>query len=518
LRDNFQLLHGGRTTLPQHQTLAAAIQWSYDLLPEIERCFFRRLAVFSGGWTLEAAETVSSDDTRIRKGQVLSLLTLLVNKSLVVADLQTQEQARYHLLKIVRQYCHERLTESRELEAIQDRHIDAFLHLVQQGGVELGTARRPVWLKRLSAEHDNIRAALTYGLSRKRYTEALKLAGGLFWFWQTKGHVNEGRTQLETILAISSTAHAGAGAETMNARAKALWAAGGLAWIQADYPAARAKLEASVSLWRQLEPLDRPGLAVSLRELGIVATYQGDLEVAHAALEESIQLLQIDGNQWDLALTYYNLGLVFEAQKDVPTARLHFQTSLALFQELSEPWGLSVSLYGLGRIAARQADYVHALAHLQESLVLCQKLEDTWSTAGMFYLFGEVARLQNDTARAVMFFIKSLMLNQVVGDRAMIGFTLHNLGKIAHVQGRLRQAARLYGMAKPLRKDSGITTSWSLTSQEQCEQDIAALRGELREGAFEITWLESPVREGDDLITEAIRLVAKETSPESRNG
>jgi len=500
LNDSFQMLSGTRTALPHHQTLEATIQWSYDLLSAEERTLLQRLAVFSGGWTLEAAETVTSDGTLLTEENILDLLSKLVNKSLVIVDLQTQMEARYSLLRSVRQYGYERLSQSGEIETVQRQHVHLFLNLVRQAQTGLMTAQSPYWLKRLDAEQDNLRAALAYGQSANRYQETLELASGLFWFWQTRGHISEGRSQLEKILSTSPEAE-----QKTAAYAKALWAAGNLAWIQADLLTARAQLDKSLLIWRELQPTQKLGLATALRELGIVATYQGELEHAHKALDEGIDILQELGEKWNLALALYNHGLVHESEDNFIVARENFQASLALFRELDEPWGLAVALYGFGRIAGRQFDYDTARSHLEESLKLSQKLDDPWSLASVFYLLGEIAQRQNELDDARKLFIKSLTLNQVVGDRAMIGFTVHNLGRLASSLGDLKIAARLFRAAQLLREDATNTTSWSLINQAQCEQDIANLRTALGAETFQSEWVRGESLNMDDTVEFATR-------------
>jgi len=486
--------------------LDATIQWSYDLLSEAERTLLQRLSVFSGGWTLEAAESVTSDGKLISEEKVLDLLSQLVNKSLVVVDMQAQMEARYRLLRVVRQYGYDCLAKLGKAETIQSRHMDFFLREVEQAQVGLMTAQSPYWLKRLDEEQDNLRAAFAYGQSLKRYEDALQLAGGLFWFWQTRGHISEGRSQLEKLLVQRSVLVSDHSPEKIAVLAKALWAAGSLAWIQSDYITARSQVEESISLWHQVAPKNKLGLAIALREAGIIATYQGELEYAHSALKESIRLLEEVNSKWNLALAFYNQGLVYESQNEIQTARTNFEKSQALFRELNEPWGLAVALFGLGRIAGRQAEYTIARSHLEESLKLSQKLDDPWSNASTLYLLGEVVRLQGDITHAMKLYIESLTLNQVVGDKSMIGFALHNLGKIVQAHGELEKAALLFGAAQSLREDSTNTTSWSLTDHAACEQDIAVLRTKLNDETFKVAWAKGQAMSGDEAISYALTL------------
>jgi len=506
LNDNFQLLGGAGTILPHHQTLEATIQWSYDLLSEDERALLQRLSVFSGGWTLEAAEFIASDGALIKEEKVLDLLSQLVNKSLVVVDMQAQAEARYRLLRVVRQYGYGRLAKLGKAETIQSRHMDFFLKEVEQAQVGLMTAQSPYWLKRLEEEQDNLRAVFSYCQANMKHEKALQLGGGLFWFWQTRGYISEGRAQLEKLLSQALTPNFNTEPGKMVVRAKALWAAGALAWIQSDYVTARARVEESILLWRQLNPTNKLGLAVGLREVGIIATYQGELEYAHKALGEGIDILQELGDKWNLALALYNHGLVHESENNFMVARENFQASLALFRKLDEPWGLAVALYGFGRIAGRQSDYDTARSHLEESLKLSQKLDDPWSLASVFYLLGEIAQRQNNVDHARKHYVKSLTLNQVVGDKSMIGFALHNLGKLSQSNGELERAALLFGAAQSLREDSTNTTSWSLTDHAECKRDIASLRAIQADETFQSAWARGQTMSGDESVAYALAL------------
>jgi predicted ATPase len=506
LDNSFQLLTGGGKSLPHHQTLEAAIEWSYDLLSDSERILLHRLSVFAGGWTLEAAESVASDPSFISNEHVLNLLSQLVNKSLVVVDFQTHGETRYHLLETVREYSHKRLVKAGENQQIEKQHFDFFLNLVQKAEFGFMSSDHQSWLKQLNMEQDNLRAALKYGISLELHESTLQFAGTLFWFWQTLGYISEGRSHLQEILTVSLDALLPNQPSAIAARAKALWCAGGLAWIQGDYAEASSQLKESIGLWRQLGRTNNLGLAISLREAGIVATYQGELDYALIALEESILLMRETGSKWDLALAFYNHGLIYEVKSDVATARAKFEESLSLFRGLNEAWGLSVALSGLGRIAGRKGDHESARLHLEEALLQSRALGDLWSSAASLYLLGEVHYLQKDVDKAAGFFVESLKLNQTVGDKVMIGFTLHNIGRIANLHGDTNRAIRLFGAAKSLRGDMTDTASWSLTTHADCEQDVDALRTMEKKEEFESAWVEGRAMSVDDAILYAMNL------------
>ena len=245
LDQRFRLLTGGsRTALPRHQTLRALIDWSYDLLHETERLLLQRLSVFAGGWTLAAAEAVCAGEG-VDKGEILDLLTSLADKSLVLAE-QKDGHSRYRLLETVRQYAQDRLGEREGEAEWQGRHLAYFVGLAEEAQPHITDSTQVMWLDRLEAERDNFRSALTWSAARPADTEGgLRLATALQQFWRARGQLGDGRGHLDALLAAS------VGASTP-LRAKALNAAGLLAWVQGDYAVARLHFQQSVEIDRRL--------------------------------------------------------------------------------------------------------------------------------------------------------------------------------------------------------------------------------------------------------------------------
>src|ERR687887_492332 len=355
LDDRFRLLSGGSRTAPRHQTLRAAMDRSYELLSQAERTLFNRLAVFAGGWTIEAAEALSD-------GDVLDLLSSLVDKSLVLAEPDRTGAVRYRLLETLRQYGRERLADSGETEEIRRRHAAFFVALAEQAETELLGPKQAAWLGRLEREHENVRAALAWARVRGDAEAALRLAGAEWFFWLQRGYWSEGRDQLEEALALAHDS--GCSKE----RAKALCGAGTLAWLQDDYGAARSRLEESVALWRQL------------------------------------------GDRWGLALALYYLGHAALMAGDYPAARSWYEQSLPIFQEVGDTWGLSQPLEGLGRVALQEGDYATARARLEESLAIRREIGDRWQIALALNALGDVARCQGDDELATALYEESLTL------------------------------------------------------------------------------------------------------------
>lgn len=293
LEENFNLLMGSsRTVLPRHQTLRAAVEWSYNLLPEVERLLLRRLAVFVGGSTLEAAETVTSCPsdcpTPLTTKHVLSLLRQLVNKSLVVVEQSAELEARYRMLEPIRVYLREQLAEAGEEPQLRDQHLAYYVALAEAAEPELKAHHQITWLARLDREQDNLRAALSWSLSQKKVAEGLRLVGALGHFWEMRSSLSEGSRWCETVLAL---ANEDAGWQRSLWRAKALLAAGLIATSQFDSQRASRHLEASLDVFQEL---GEPGGGAALCFLGVnqarlrdpqraMRSYQAGLELSHGA-------------------------------------------------------------------------------------------------------------------------------------------------------------------------------------------------------------------------------------------
>ncbi len=267
MRDRFALLIDGWCDKPvRHQTLRATIEWSYNLLDVDEQRLFRQLAVFVGGWTVEVAEAVCHVNGNVPPNMHV-MLQSLVDKSLLRREQQPGSVPRFHMLETIRAYALERLEGCSEAEVVHRQHAAFFMALTEQAEPELYGSQQAVWLERLEAEHDNLRAALQWALEHGAVETALRLSGGLCHFWWTRGHLSEGRRWLHAALTASS-------AYATPLRAKAFFRAGGLAYSQGDYAGAKVLLEDSVALARAFS--DEQALALALLTLGNVAADQGD--------------------------------------------------------------------------------------------------------------------------------------------------------------------------------------------------------------------------------------------------
>jgi predicted ATPase/class 3 adenylate cyclase len=363
-----ELLRGGTRDVPdRHQTLRQAIAWSYDLLEAGEQALFRRLAVFVGGCTLEAAEAVCQavHDLAADPGQSLEVLdgvASLLDKSLLRQAEQASGEPRFRMLETIREYGLECLVASGEEPAVRRAHADYYLALVEAAELALSGPEQTTWLQRLEAEHDNLRAALRWAEESGEAELGLRLAGALCQFWLMHGHLREGQERLARLLGLAEAALRTA------VRAKVLTGAGHLAHNLGDYATARTRFEESLALWRDLG--NQQGIATSLNDLGWVASSQGDFAAAHSLSQESLVLWREIGNQQGIATSLHNLGFVAHGQGEYAAARALHQESLALRQELGDKRGIAFSLTHLGRAMHKQGDLRGATALLEEALAI----------------------------------------------------------------------------------------------------------------------------------------------------
>ena len=438
LDDHLGLLIGGsRTALSRQQTLRATIDWSYALLTELEQLVLARLSVFAGGWTLPAAESVCAG-TGIETAEILDMLTRLIDKSLVVfKDTPEELGGRYRLLDMVRQYGAENLETPGETERVKARHRDYFLTLAEEAKPELTRADQGVWLERLEAERDNLRAALNWcGAEEDGAKAGLQLAGALYRFWEMRGHYSEGRTYLAEALARE-----GADRRTIE-RARALNAAGALTYYQGDHLAARSLQEEGLAIFRELG--DQQGVAWSLNDLGDVAGAQGNREAARALYEESLSIFRELGDRQGVASLLHHLGGIFREQDNYDEARALYQQSLRIRRELGDRQGIAWSLHNLGNVAGAQGDYGEARSLQGEGLAIFRALGDRQGVAWSLNDMGDVIGAQGSRGTAGALYEESLSIFRELGNRQGVASLSRRLGRIAFEQRDYADARALY--------------------------------------------------------------------------
>lgn len=444
LNNRLKLLTAGPRDLPtRHQTLRAAIEWSYDLLDAPTQTLFRRLAVFVDGCTLAAAEAVLGYGTLEGDNSidVLDGIEALVSQSLLRQDEQNDSEPRFVMLQTIREYAAERLEASGEAVAAFYHHAQFFLDFVKEAEPQMFGDQTGEWLNQLEADHDNIRAALRWYLDRGDGEQGLGLAGALWRFWEVRGYLTEGRTWLEQMLRIGQTASPGL-------RARALNAAGTMARNQGDYVAAREFYQASLDLSRELG--DTKGITGALSFLGLVARARGDYTTAQASFEEALAIRRRTHDRRGIAGAMYNLGVLACDRGEWATAERLLQQSLGIRRELGDKLGVAYALLALGDVARARSQFDMARERYQESLILDMELGDKLHMALCFHGLAATACHQGQCHLARSLYLDSLTTLQELGSRREMVGSLIGLAGVATEEVEVERAARLFGAAEAI--------------------------------------------------------------------
>lgn len=364
LSDRFRVLTGGsRSGLPRQQTLRACIDWSYNLLAEPERTLLRRLSAFSGGFSLEAAESVGAGG-EIAESQVLDLLTQLADKSLVELDAEGQ---RYRLLETVRQYAHELLLASPEADDVRTRHLQFYIALVDEADMQLHGPQQGAWLARMDIERENLLAAHAWcGAAEARGELGLQLAFGMQLYWMRRGILRLGYQ-----VTIEALERPGAQGRTFN-RCRALYAAGNLGAVMSRYGEARKYVEESLAIARELP--DKNRIAAALVLLGTIFNDQGDRPGARRCYEESLALSEELGDALRLANVLGSLAVLHGSEGNFDAAEPLFEKSLTLSRQHGNRTNIAANLCNLAVVAARRGSIDRARARLLEAQTIAEEI------------------------------------------------------------------------------------------------------------------------------------------------
>ena len=442
LTERFRLLISGDPGLPRHQTLGAMLDWSYDLLDDGQKKLFARLAVFAGGWTLEAAGQVCSG-APVANDDLVYVLIALIEQSLVVVE---EDGDRYRMLETVRQYAQDRLRESGEEKRWRDRHLEHFLTVAEEAAPNIQATQQRHWLECLGVEHDNLRSALTWA-ARADAVSGLRLASACWRFWLIRGYAREGFGWLSAMLATVPAEQASV------RRAKALVGAATLAWAMADYVNAKTLYQDALAMSRELG--DSRGIAVALGNLGMVALDQGDYETAIARHEQSLAIWRELGDRQGTARTLNALGNAAYSQGD-RLAHSLYEQSLAINRDLGNHRGIAVTLGCLAMFASNcDKDYSTARSLHNQALVIHRELGDRWGIAWTLCELGIVAFEQSDYPASRTLLADSLEIWRELADRFRIATSLEAVAGFAFATGRSRPGARLCGQAARLRDELG---------------------------------------------------------------
>lgn len=465
-RLSLKLLSGGSRDLPsRQQTLRGTIEWSYSLLTADEQILFRRLSIFGGGFTLEAAEAVCNFD------EVLELEPFEGIESLVLKNLLKQKAAEnnqlpFGMLETIREYGLEKLKEHNELENLYIRYAAYYAELCRELEPQLRGADAGNVLRRLDAEYSNLREILAHSLSEKSPAtqSGQVIAAALWWYWRNRGLLSEGRNYLERALTTLTDNDLRQKATLLNALAdfcsrsgepgtainhakeslrlfreasdktgtgKALLTLGWIVASQGDYEVGVGYLEEGLALFRELG--NKPGIGNTLLNLGWVATNQSDFAKATSYLEESLRLFRELNDKWGIGNTLNVLGVVALDAENFATSKSYLEESLFLFREIGYSFGVANLLNNLGFAALNEKDYAVATEYLTESLARFREMDAKQSISNALENLAATALEQEDFAKAIEYMSESVVLWQQLNDKRGL---LYSIADFMGLQGK----------------------------------------------------------------------------------
>lgn len=445
----FDWLTQGARDLPEwRQTLQGAIEWSYNLLSESERVLFYRLSIFTGGWTLDSAEDVCSDDDICGRAEILNLLIQLANKSLIVAD---AESGRFRFLETLREFAHEKLETSGKLQILGQRHFDYFLKLLneakphlQQGGDQA------FWLNRVEREHNNLRAALAWAVEEpSRANLALEFGFAVHVFWMTRSYIDEARYWLGKILSLD--------ASPTPIRADLLRYSSDYASSQGDYENSRRFEEEAMDISRALG--DEAGIYYSKDGLAMQAGMLGDYARAAELLEEVLAYRQKAGNMSLLTTTLNNLAIATRRLGNFERAKHLYEEVIRITRETGNSKSLAHGLHGLAEVRAQMGEYETSIQLHRESISIRRQL----------------------------------------GELKGMAFSLNSLAMCFEKLGKFHLAAQLESFASRIRDELGLVISPA--TREENADFLKRLRMNLDDAAFEAAWADGQTMSEDQVLS-----------------
>ncbi len=496
------LTHGARDLPQRQQTLRNTIAWSYDLLAESDKALFQRLAVFAGGFTLEAVEAVcvfaaarTSSLSEADEGAVLEQLAQLLDKSLVQPQQGVGGEPRFTMLETIHEYAQEQLVASREAVTVQQRHADYFLRLAEEADPHMFGQERDVWMERLDREEANLRAALAWSKGdRDAVQTGLRLAGALSFYWFLRDSVREGRVWLEGMLERTD------GTDRSAARGHALTGAGWLDWVEGDYEAASPRAEEGLSIVRARG--DKRGIGNAEWLLGLVRMGQRNSAAARPLLEESRTLYKELGDVWGEAMSLYYLGMAAYFSGDRAAARAHYEESLRLFRQLGDVFGVTLLVSALEVVVLPQGDEEMARPLYEQSLPLLRASRDRGRLGIILINAGDVWLHQyGDGQPAKMLYKQGLHLwqdMQRVGNGHGIVRGLAGMAEVATAQGQAERAGRLFGVADHLLPSASLY-------RDDLDRRVTEARMHLDVTAFTTGWTAGQAMTEEQAVTDALQ-------------
>jgi len=474
LDDRFNLLTtGNRSALPRHQTLRATLDWSYELLTEEQRILLRRLSVFRGGWTLDAAENIcASENHCIGNVGVFELSTRLADQSLLTVE-HRAEGERYSLLETVREYAKEKLIESGEEEQIRKAQLNFYVGLAEEAELNYRGREQKRWLRLMENERDNFRSCMDYALRSSPNELAPRLIGAAFWLWFFRGPWREGQSWTEAALTHNSDGHTAA-------NAKLLMALGLLNFAQSDYSASKTALDKSLAIWREVD--NKWWCAFVLGFMALPMRVY-DQETASALFRESLFMAKQTNDNWIMAYSMWNSGENELNRQNLPEAQALLEESLQLCDIVEDKLVKHEVLRTLGELAETKLEYRHAVALYQQSQAIIEEL-DTPSISMLHLELGRVLQLTGDNNLAARHFAEEIIWSRQAGNQASLLRALQGLGAVAAARGQAYRAVCLFAAAEALFSGLGYSFAFNLNETAWLERHLRIAQAELGEAQF----------------------------------
>ena len=445
---------GGARDLPDRQrTMRATLDWSYGLLSSREQAVFRRLSVFAGGWSLEAAEAIAIGGD-VEGPDVLGLLGRLVEQSLCSSTRDEDDSVRYGMLEPIRQYASMKLMESGEDTSARDKHAEYFTGLALRAGPEMRGQDQVWWSECMAIELDNVRATIDHLFEHGRFDVVAEIGWSMRVFWALRGHTGEGLRWMERTLEHRESL-------TPYGRSRAFWLKAFVAFVRGEMDRASDASESCVAIARDAN--DAEALAYGMLGLGSVALSTGDLEVA---------------------------------------GRLHDEME-PMFRDLGDNWGIAASLTGRALVSLAGGDVATANTLLLESEAVTRRAADMFMLSAVLISQSLVARLQGDIERAETLVLEAIDLVATWRDVWSVVLAMTALAGLAARTGRTDRALRLFGVAEAVREQMSVAVSWAVW-RDLAEQDQAELRASVDPGTFAMRWAEGRAMTIDEAVAEAL--------------
>ncbi|MCD6057480.1 MAG: hypothetical protein K0Q89_1010 [Thermomicrobiales bacterium] len=449
------LAHGPRDLPARQRTMRDAVAWSYDLLSNDEQVLFRRLSIFVGGFTLEAAEAVAGEGSAAPA--LFDGITSLVDHSLVRAARTANGEPRFEMLETISAYGRERLAESGKEEPARDTHADYFLALASEACVAFEGPARAAARERIAREHDNLRAALAWAVEREDAEVAQRLATQLARFWVVLGHVAEGRAWLDRAIAIDGPSEPGTRVDAL------CWAAQ-------------------------------------------FASHQNAVDRAESLATEALAIARGSDYERGVAMALHQLGQAAHRRGDLVSAAAHYEDAVTRFRQLGESIWEGATLRDLGVVAGAQGEHEQATAYHEQALVIWRRLDHLWGVPAALRDLADEALCRGDATAALPLYRESLERWLLLGEKLHVAGSLLGPATVALESGQAERAARLLGASAALHEVIGAMPPADLPGDLGNGPERA--RDVLGEAAFETAWAAGRAFSIEEAIADALAVTA----------